>query len=114
VDQVGDNKQLGVLSSFPVPSGDVTLSGWAVDALAKSEAGGVDVVVDGNPYQARYGLGRPDVATATNVPAYGKSGFSFVLAAGSLSKGKHDVIIRVISADTKSYSVLRKFSIDVQ
>jgi hypothetical protein len=72
------------------------------------------VVVDGNTYQAQYGLSRPDVAAARSVPAYGETGFSFVLAAGHLAKGKHDVTIRVVAADKKTYSDLRKLTIDIQ
>lgn len=40
---------------------DTVMSGWAVDGLAKKEAGGVDIVMDGKIYKANYGSDRPDV-----------------------------------------------------
>ena len=79
------------------------IEGWAVDGSAHDQAGGVEVRVDGKPYQAQYGNNRPDVATAYHVPSYQKSGFILALPASQVGTGKHTLSIRVISHDSKSY-----------
>ena len=87
-----------------LPAGDDVLSGWAVDGQAVAPASGVDVAVDGHPYKAQYGIDRPDVAGTLKAPQYEKSGFSFVLHAGQMSKGRHTLAVRVISANRTSYT----------
>ena len=76
--------------------------GWAVDAHSGTVAAGVDVVVDGGPYRAIYGIARKDVAQAIN-PAFKNSGFEFSLAPGVLSKGTHSFNIRIIASDGRAY-----------
>jgi hypothetical protein len=99
----------GVVNPFQNPpirvpiNGQFSLSGWAVDALAKEISGGVEVVVDGVPYPAQSNLARGDVATYFKVPAYINAGFSFSAEAGAFGKGKHKVSIRVLTHDRKSY-----------
>jgi len=83
---------------------EISVSGWALDASKKGPAGAVDVVLDGNPFSANYGLDRTDVAAHFNRPDYTKSGFQLLLARGQFTKGSHGVSIRVISSDKKSYS----------
>ena len=78
--------------------------GWALDVSKNGAAGAVDVVIDGTPYSAHYGLDRPDVASHFNRPDYTKCGFQLVLARGQLSKGPHTLSVRVISSDKKSYN----------
>ena len=82
---------------------DTELTGWAVDGLAKKEAGGVDIVVDGKIYKANYGLDRPDVTEVLKFPAT-RSGFSLVMPGNFLSKGSHTVSVRVITNDGKNYA----------
>ena len=81
----------------------VTFSGWAIDELHKAAAGGVDVVIDGMPYSARYGVERGDVAGHYNNAALRNTGFEWTLAPGQLSKGLHSVSLRVIASDRKTY-----------
>jgi hypothetical protein len=69
--------------------------------VARTLAGGVDVVIDRTPYSATYGIERPDVAKHFNNPAYVKSGFQFVIP--QLPIGQHSVTLRVIAQDKKSY-----------
>jgi hypothetical protein len=114
LDQVGTNTQAWTATTFVVPARDLPIRGWAVDGNARALAGGVDVVVDRNAYRAQYGLDRPDVARANNVPTYGKSGFSFVLPGGRFPKGKHTVSIRVISADKRSYAEMPPITFDIE
>lgn len=87
-----------------VPSAvDWAVTGWAVDQVHKSPAAGVDIVIDGQAYRAQYGEDRLDVASHFNVPAYQKSGFKFTVPAGVIGKGRHELRVRVISSDGKSY-----------
>jgi hypothetical protein len=82
---------------------DTQLTGWAVDGLAKKEAGGVDIVIDGKIYKANYGSDRPDVSEALKFPAT-RSGFSLVMPRDFLSSGSHTVSVRVITNDGKNYA----------
>jgi hypothetical protein len=82
---------------------DVEVRGWAIDEAAQKAAGGVELLIDGKAYKTQYGLDRPDVRTFFKNPAYNKSGFTFMLLANSLSRGPHNMIVRVISADAKTY-----------
>jgi hypothetical protein len=97
-------------------SGTVTISGWAIDSMARIGTGisSVLVLVD---YQvvgtAAYGTSRPDVCTVfpgrTGCP---NVGFTFALDTAPLSSGNH--IITVLATDidatpeTGSYSVAVK------
>ena len=78
--------------------------GWALDVSKKGPAGGVDVVIDGTPYSAQYGIERSDVATHFNRPDYARCGFQLVLSPKQIGTGQHAVAIRVISSDQKSYN----------
>jgi len=82
----------------------VGITGWAADPSKQFLAGGVDVVIDGIPYSARYGTDRTDVAKHYDKPEFAKSGFQLLLAPRQLTKGAHGVAIRVITHDQKSYN----------
>lgn len=88
-----------------VTPGDVAmvLDGFAFDPVLKAPARGVDVVVDGKAYGTAYGHARPDVANYFKVPALAATGYRVTLPAGSLGKGAHSLVIRVIAADGASY-----------
>ena len=79
------------------------IMGWAIDETAKKLAGGIEVVLDQNPYIARTGVSRTDVAEYYKQPDYTLSGFELTLPPGQFTKGEHSVSIRVISSDKKSY-----------
>jgi hypothetical protein len=83
--------------------------GWAVDSPGKALSAGIEVVIDGLLYKANYGLSRPDVAAFLKSPVYAKSGYSYVLPAGSLRAGVHSLEIRALSADSKRYFSLGPF-----
>ena len=87
-------------------SGDVenSVNGWAMDPSKKMPASGVDVVIDGVPYAAKYGIGRIDVAKHFDKPEFLKSGYLLTLAPHQLTKGPHALLIRVITNDGKSYN----------
>ena len=82
---------------------ETVMTGWAVDGLAKKEAGGVDIVMDGKIYKANYGSDRPDVSEALKFPAT-RSGFSLAMPRDFLSRGSHRVSVRVITNDGKNYA----------
>jgi hypothetical protein len=96
-----------------VAAGEFTIVGWAVDPEAQSAATGVDVMIDGVPYSATYGIPRQDVADRYKVPAYVRSGFSFSMPA-DLVKGARTVSIRVIAAGRKSFYPSPDFRVNVQ
>jgi phosphoglycerol transferase len=89
------------------PSGPITVErdstyavrGWAIDDVRHALAGDVDVVVDGQPRAAYYGVNRPDVAARAGVPAYRDSGVLTRLPAALLPPGPHRLALRVVSAD---------------
>jgi hypothetical protein len=82
----------------------VTLSGWAVDTRAGKAAGGVLVVIDGGQtVEAKYGMERGDVATALKSGGYAKSGFVATVGGGTLPAGKHELTIRIVTADGRGY-----------
>jgi hypothetical protein len=95
----------GPRSTVEVPiDAAVAFEGWAVDSDAHSRAGGVNVVVDGKHYPARYGISRFDVASHFAVADYAYSGFSCSVLAAKIGKGDHTVTLHVISRDRKSYA----------
>ena len=84
-------------------SQDLAISGWAFDEPNRALASHVDVVIDGVPYAASYGVQRRDVANYFKDPVYEGSGFQFSMLAGQLTKGTHKSFIRVVANDGKSY-----------
>lgn len=104
LESVGPVNNAWAQKSFDLPShGELTLIGWAVDQQAKAPAGGVDIVIDGVPYAAKYGKSRPDVAVSFGVPAYSNSGYAFDLMAEHLPPGAHTLFVRVLANDGKSF-----------
>jgi hypothetical protein len=79
------------------------IAGWAIDSPNKLPASNVDVVIDGIPYAAHYGVPRKDVAAYLKDNRYETSGFEFSMPAGVLAKGSHTLSIRVVGSDGKSY-----------
>jgi hypothetical protein len=87
-----------------IPSSEeLSVIGWAVDKDAQAEASGVEIVVDGKAYRCRSGLDRTDVADYFKVPGYKKAGFSFSAPADLFGRGKHQLALRIIFKDGKSY-----------
>jgi hypothetical protein len=80
----------------PVPAGDLTIHGWAVDMHGVSA---VELLLDGRHLgYATHGQLRPDVAAVhSGYPAAGESGFHFVCAGSVLSPGDHRVLVRIHS-----------------
>ncbi|MCX6631403.1 MAG: hypothetical protein NTW28_27640 [Candidatus Solibacter sp.] len=93
---------------------ELTASGWAVDQSAQSEASGVEIVIDGKAYRAKTGIERMDVANYLKVPAYSRAGFSFSAPADAFGRGKHQLSLRVIAKDGKSYFETPAVAINVE
>jgi hypothetical protein len=104
LEQIGD--VVNPFTKQPVKiaaTGDLLVSGWAVDVEAKDLGKGVDVVIDGTPLAANYPSDRGDVATFYKNPAYAKAGFQLVMPASDLSKGAHSLLVRIITKDGTAY-----------
>jgi hypothetical protein len=103
IDVVGPvtNPQGKTVSAFA--SRALVVAGWAVDTTNQLVASNVDVVIDGVPYAAHYGLPRKDVAAYLKDDVYEKSGFEFSMPTGRLAIGSHTLFIRVVGSDGKSF-----------
>jgi hypothetical protein len=84
-------------------SEDISLSGLAVDREAGTALAALQVVIDGKPYPADYGLSRPDVAAFFKQPAFTFTGFSFKLPAATVGIGQHQLRLRLYTNAGKSY-----------
>lgn len=105
LDYIGPVRNPWAQTSVHVPQNvEIQFSGWAIDEQRQSVAAGVEVVIDGSPYQATYGGCRPDVAASFRCAACQDSGFLLLLPSGALSKGRHAVVLRVHSPDRTAYS----------
>jgi len=104
------------LNSPAVVSGaaPIEMTGFGFDVVAKAPAKGVDLVIDGKPYGAVYGTPRPDVAADKKVPALAATGYHMTLPGGTLAKGPHKVVVRVLTADGSAYyqSPVISFTVD--
>lgn len=80
-----------------------TIQGWAVDRLARSAAGGIEIVIDETVYAGHYGSRRGDVAKVHGEAAYVNSGYTFQLEGDRFALGPHKAFIRVISNDKQSF-----------
>ena len=94
----------------------IIVAGWAVDARAQAPAGGVMVNIDGTTdLPVTYGSERADVANVLKNPNYKMSGFGIALPASNLSKGRHTLSLKVLTADRKGYyETDRKVELEIQ
>jgi hypothetical protein len=114
IDQIGAARAPFDKGSVHLPrSGELKVSGWAVDKAHQSTAGGVDVVMDRTPIASTYGLNRDDVAKYFNRPEYRDSGFVATMSAETLTKGEHALTVRVVSSDGKCYYEARSIPVIV-
>ena len=85
------------------PGAPLLVDGFGFDAAAKLPAKGMDVVIDGKAFGARYGHARGDVATYFKTPALANTGFRVVLPPEMVGPGSHSVTLRIVAADGKAY-----------
>ena len=81
----------------------IVVSGFAFDPVVKASGKGVDIVIDGAAYGTTYGAERPDVAAYFHTPGLTGVGFAVTLPAGAVATGPHKALVRVVSADGKTY-----------
>ncbi len=77
--------------------------GWCVDRQAGEPAAGVELVLDGKPYQLPYKVDRSDVSDAQKNPKYRYCGFQASFPAQVVGAGSHRVSFRFLANDRKSY-----------
>jgi hypothetical protein len=87
--------------------------GWAVDDAHHALAGDVDLVVDGRPRGAFYGVNRPDIAARASRPEYRFSGVIGSIPAADLAPGPHRLSLRVVSSDRGCASDLAALAVIV-
>jgi hypothetical protein len=106
VDVLGGDRQsvTGTLQTVAVGV-PLHVSGWAVEPDLRHLAGRVTVVLDQKTYPANYGLERPDVADFLKNRHLRTCGFSVVIPPDSIGKGAHEVAVRVVSSNGRTYSV---------
>ena len=104
VDQFGPFENPAALARLEVSHGEgLLVTGWAIDAARRLPAAAVDLVLDGVAYRTPVRLARADVATAHANRAYLRSGFSARFPAGTLSRGRHDLEIRIVLVGEQHY-----------
>ena len=84
-------------------NGELRIEGWAFDTSSRRPAAAVEIMIDGVPQPASYGLDRSD-PEPSGCDACKETGFVADLSAAGLSPGPHTLGIRVISADGASYT----------
>jgi len=85
-----------------LPTGRVGVVGWAVDPETNAPAKTVFIYVDGMPFQeAVYGDDSPLAVSTMGSDRFAQCGFDAILDTTSLSKGPHELTIRVVSSDGK-------------
>jgi hypothetical protein len=83
-----------------LPTGRVGVVGWAVDDTASAPAKTVFIDVDGVPFQeAVYGDDSPAAVAALGSDRYSRCGFDAILDTTRLTPGRHELTVRVVSAD---------------
>ena len=81
----------------------IQLSGWAVDAINESAAGGVYVAIHGKLFPTFYGTDRQDVADRFAVPSYRYSGFERAIPVSEIGAGIHESSVIGLTSDKKGY-----------
>jgi len=94
-------------------SGELKVSGWAVDHPHRLAAGAVDVVVDKTLFPSTYGTNRDDVGNYFKRPGYRESGFTASIPAEKLTKGDHAISLRVLSSDGRCYYQTRSMPVTI-
>ena len=90
--------------TYPYSENDfLDISGWAVDSEVEDSASGVFIEVDGKIYPAYYGLDRVDVADYYGNKNYRYSGYVGYIRFSDMGNGVHDIGIKILSKDKKTY-----------
>jgi hypothetical protein len=84
----------------------VTVRGWALDRAGVAR---VEVRLDGEPFAARYGLPRPDVAAVKpGYPNGMNGGFEFERDFAGIASIRHEVAVVAIASDGRETALARR------
>lgn len=89
------------LVTLPAGTTSIGSSGWCIDPVAHSTAGGVYFVIDGRAYPAFYGVSRTDVAALLRRGAYVHTGYTSWVVTGRLAPGLHTFSVIAVSHDRR-------------
>ena len=104
IDRIGANTApFGAAPLHVAGSGELKISGWAVDQSSQTATGGVDVLIDQVAFPTIYGTDRGDVVDYFKRPEYRGSGFTAAIPAEQFGKGQHALALRVVSSDRRCY-----------
>ena len=97
---IGPNEVIDVEDT----QGSLYVQGWAIDRLGGKLASAVWIELDGKLYPATYGLPRRDIqALFRDEGSYPTSGFEWMMPSWKLGTSVHELTIKVIAKDGKSY-----------
>lgn len=88
---------------IPEDESSINVVGWAVDAEARNTAGGVYVVIDGEPIPAFYGMSKEDVAERLGSRTNEYSGFWRAIPIEEIGPGTHELSIIIVTHDGEGY-----------
>lgn len=77
----------------------LTVSGWAIDAQSGDTAGGLAVVINGQPHVAVYGLRRKDVARSLGNRKLVASRFRCHVPVKDVPPGRHPLTLTIQTRD---------------
>jgi hypothetical protein len=111
LDVINHKKPIGVVQ---IDGKQVSFSGWAIDGINDTLPAAVFVDIDGKYFEARDGYPRKGVAKIHG-SKFLNSGFHITINTDLLEEGKHNVMIKVLSADkTSFYKPKSTFSIQIK
>ena len=103
IDIINGQKVMDLANGIIIQDSYLTLTGWAVDKVSQTIANDVIIRIDSIDYLAATGINRPDVASVFQKQSYINSGWKFKIPIKILKKGQHQLSIKILSSDKKSY-----------
>jgi hypothetical protein len=91
------------LSAIDRSTATVTAKGFALDPTGSDVVGGVLIKIDGVPYDAYYGLSRPDVVQTQRNNRVEYCGFFRVFPARLFGPGKHSLEVEILTKDRSAF-----------
>jgi hypothetical protein len=87
-----------------IASGDtLVVQGWALDVRRTRPAAAVDLVLDGRTFRTPVRVPRADVVAAQGDHRYLRCGFNAELPAATVTPGLHELEVRILVDDGRSY-----------
>ena len=115
IDTMKDYELLfGKFELFVANIDNLELTGWAIDDEQKDCAGGAIFEIDNTIYPALYGIERKDVEDNLKSEKFRFSGFELSLPIELLGKGIHDINLKIIGKDNKSFYEANPFKLTLK